>query len=98
MRLKDVGQYDPQTFSSMNEVCKLVSSVTALELPAILIQHFFNEDIGRCDNLAACDFKTYAGEVLSKVPFWIRYNEMEMRKDLLEIVRYCNPKYIAVTR
>lgn len=98
MRLKDVGHYDQQTFSRMNEVCNLVTSVTALELPAILIQHFFNEDIGRCNNLAACDFKTYAREVLSKVPFWIRYNEVEMRKDLLEIVKYCNPKDIVVTR
>lgn len=97
MRLQNVFEYDKQLFSSMNEVCNLVSSVDALKLPAVLIQHFFNDEIGRCNNMN-CDFKTYAREVLSKVPFWICYNEIEMRKDLLDIIRYCNVNNVVTTR
>lgn len=98
MRLKDVKDYNYVVFSKMNDVCKLVSSVEALEMPALLIHYFFNEEIGKCSNLATCDFKSYAKEVLSKVPQWLRYDEANMRKDLLDIVKYCNDKHICVTR
>lgn len=98
MRLKNISDFDEYMFSRMNDVCGLVSCVSALKMPALLTEHIFSYEVGRCSTTAQCDFKAYAKEVLSKVPTWLSYDEVKMRKDLLNIVKYCNNKEICVTR